>query len=102
MFFPIQMFRAFCCAVITITLSSAGAAQSVDPPWTEDLTWQLGVENDCKVDKYISTHDGKIGERAFFEARLKCSDGRILDAHRLEPQETFVIRPLQGRLLESE
>ncbi len=87
-----QMFRVFCGVLLAITFSFDAIAQSIDPPWTEDLTWQLGVENDCKVDKYISTHDGKIGERAFFEARLKCSDGRMLDAHRIEPQETFIIK----------
>ncbi len=92
MSFLIQMLRVFCTASSIMALSMIGFAQSADPSWLEDLTWQLAVENECKVDKYIKTHEGKVGGKLFYEARLKCEDGRILDAHRIEPQETFVIK----------
>ena len=81
-----------CVLLVAMALPTMMFAQSQDPPWMDDLTWQLAVENDCNVEKVISTHESKVGGRLILNARLKCTDGRTLKAHRMEPQETFEIK----------
>lgn len=93
--YPIQIIRVFSGALFTIVFTSSTIATAAEPAWLEDLTWQLAVENECEVDNYLRTHEGKVGGKLVLTARLKCKDGRVLDAHRMEPQETFAIKPCE-------
>ena len=68
-------------------------AQSSDPSWLEGLSQQLAVEQQCQVDYYVNTNEGKLGGMNTYEARAQCRDGRQFDASKIEPAENFTIRP---------
>ena len=72
---------------------SAAFAQSSDPSWLEGLSHQLAVEQQCQVDYYVNTNEDKLGGMNTFEARAQCRDGRQFDASKIEPAESFTIRP---------
>ncbi len=87
------MLRLFAACVMTCTaLTSNAMAQSANPGWVEDLEWQLGVEQQCEVLDYLNTHEGKLAGRDVFTAKVKCKDGRMFDAHKMEPEEKFTIK----------
>lgn len=79
-------------ALVSLTNSSA-FAQSSDPSWLEGLSQQLAVEHQCRVDYYVNTNEGKLGGMNTYEARAQCRDGRQFDASKIEPAESFTIRP---------
>lgn len=74
-------------------LSASGAmAQSTDPAWLDDLGMQLRSELECEPNIYINMREGVLGTNKVFEARVQCLDGRMFDASRVEPDESFTIR----------
>ena len=79
-------------AFVLLTNSPA-FAQSSDPSWLEGLSHQLAVEQQCQVDYYVNTNEDKLGGMNTYEARAQCRDGRQFDATKIEPAESFTIRP---------
>ena len=79
-------------ALVSLTHSSA-YAQSSDPSWLEGLSQQLAVEQQCQVDYYVNTNEGKLGGMNTFDARAQCRDGRQFDGSKIDPTEVFTIRP---------
>ncbi len=79
-------------ALVSLTNSSA-VAQSSDPSWLEGLSQQLAAEQQCQVDYYVNTNEGKLGGMNTYEARAQCRDGRQFDGSKIEPAEFFTIRP---------
>lgn len=80
-------------AFIAATLISFHAtAQSSDPAWLEDLEYELAVEQECEVAEYLNIHEGQLGGRNMYTAKVKCKDGREFDANKLEPQDKFDIK----------
>jgi hypothetical protein len=72
---------------------STAHAQSSDPSWLEELSQQLAVEQQCHVEYFVNTNEGKLAGMNTYEARAQCSDGRQFDANKIEPAKKFIIRP---------
>ena len=70
----------------------AALAQSTDPAWLEDLEFELATKHECEVSEYVTIHEGKVGGRDFYTAKVKCVDGRTFDASRIDPRKEFHIR----------
>ena len=66
-------------------------AQSQNPAWTQDLEYELATYHECKVVEFLSMHEGSLGGRDLYTARIQCADKRMFDAYKLEPQEQFLI-----------
>ena len=67
-------------------------SQSSNPAWLDDLEGELLLDKDCQVIEYLDMHEGKLGGRNTYFAKVKCQDGREYDASRIEPEEEFTIR----------
>lgn len=77
-------------AALTIAYSVPGQAQSA--AWLDDLMLQLAVEEACDITEILSSEEGILGSSVFFEARVKCEDGRQFDVSRIEPDEKFTVK----------
>lgn len=80
-------------AALLLGLSGDGVlAQSENPEWLDELSFQLQMEQQCKADYYLNIHeyDGPTGRSQ--SARVQCSDGRRFDATRAEPATEFVVK----------
>lgn len=86
-------------AVIVASCAFLGAGsvygQSYDPAWLEDLQSDLAKNHECAVSEYLTIHESELGGRNMYIARVKCRDGRLFDAYKLEPQEEFAIQPCE-------
>ena len=80
---------------VLLLLPATGYGQTSVPVWLDDLEYELVVNHDCEPAEYLSIHEGKIGGRNMYIARAKCTDGRVFDAYKLEPQEEFAIKPCE-------
>ena len=90
--FRTAMLGTAAAAMCSLTLSPA-LSQSSDPSWLDDLGLQLQTELQCAVNYYLNMQEGQLGANRYYEARVQCVDGRMFDASRTEPDETFTIRP---------
>ena len=77
---------------VMLVLVATAMAQSENPAWTAALETELISDHDCEVLEYLNLHEGKIGERNMYIAKVRCTDGRYFDATKLEPTEKFEIR----------
>jgi len=78
-------------ALLLILNGDGVLAQSENPEWLDELSFQLQLEQQCKAEYYlnINEYDGPTGRAQ--SARVQCNDGRRFDAARTEPATEFVI-----------
>jgi hypothetical protein len=67
-------------------------AQGSDPPWLDDLAFQISVEKACDVELLMNVREGELGEKRTYEARVRCADGRMFDATRIGEEEDFTFK----------
>ena len=84
--------RTLVFAMLALLGPSSAMAQSQNPAWIEELESQLAISHECKVVEFLKMHEGKLGGRGMYTARVKCADRRMFDAYKLEPQEEFLIK----------
>lgn len=88
--------RFFIALGVIVALSiSAAHAQSNDPAWLDDLQTQMQIDEGCTVDLFINIDEGTLGTSQYYSARVQCRDGRLFDATRTEPEDSFTIRICQ-------
>ena len=92
-----QMRKILSYAIMLLALSwpMQLAAQTTDPSWLKELTWQLITEKNCEPQFYMNVQEGVIGEKIYYEARVMCQDGRSFDASRINPELHFTIKPCE-------
>ena len=78
--------------MVPLFAASLAMAQSENPAWVEELENQLAISHECKVVEFLIMHEGKLGGRDMYTARVRCADRRMYDAYKLEPQEEFLIK----------
>ena len=64
-------------------------ALTADPAWLEQLGDQAKLLEKCEIDYIVRFQEGELGGRKFFEARIKCADGRMFDATRVGTVDFF-------------
>jgi hypothetical protein len=79
-------------AVFAFTCSAIAHAQSSDPSWLDDLNFQIEAQRGCKVSWLVRVHEGELGGRKTYEARVRCLDGRMFDAQRIGEGEAFTFK----------
>ena len=84
--------KGFAVVAISTIVAATAFAQSTDPAWLDDLGMQLRSELECEPNLYINMREGQLGANKYYEARVQCLDGRMFDATRTEPEETFKIQ----------
>lgn len=75
-----------------LLLAQPAQGQSGNPAWLDDLKSQLQVEERCGVELFLNIHEGKLGSGNSYEARVRCRDGRMFDASRIDPDKKFTIK----------
>lgn len=79
-------------AILAVVFAGPAASQSSDPAWLDDLNLQIEGDKQCKVSYLIKVHEGQLGGRTTYEARVQCEDGRMFDATRIGEGEPFVFK----------
>ena len=87
-----DMAKGFAVVAVSTFVATTALAQSNDPAWLDDLGRQLRSEKQCEPNLYINMREGQLGTNKYYEARVQCVDGRMFDASRTEPDETFSIQ----------
>ncbi len=64
-------------------------AQSDDPAWLDEVREQAAIAEGCEVNYFLNINETELGGRKVQEARIQCTDGRMFDATRQEPVDTF-------------
>ena len=67
------------------SFSRRGPSAATDPPWLELLGEHARLIKQCDIDYIVRFHESELGGRKFYEARIKCADGRMFDATRARP-----------------
>ncbi|MCU0790400.1 MAG: hypothetical protein MUE79_05020 [Nitratireductor sp.] len=78
--------------VLSFALAGSVMAQSADPSWLEDLTFQAEAQKQCKIAYLLRVHEGEVGGQKTYEARVQCEDGRQFDAQRIGEVEQFTFK----------
>ena len=81
---------AVCAALLAF--SSAALAQTSDPAWLDDLTFQLKADKECEVTYVMNLREGQLAGEPTYEARVQCADGRMFDASRIGRNADFVFK----------
>ncbi len=76
----------------SLALAAPSFAQTADPSWLEDLSSQIESKEQCKVAYLIRVHEGELGSKKTYEARVQCVDGRMFDAQRIGDVEPFTFK----------
>jgi hypothetical protein len=76
-------------AVSNLIAFNSVAAQPSDPAWLDHLNDQARLLEKCEIDYIVRFHEGELAGRKFFEARIKCADGRMFDATRIGTVDFF-------------
>ncbi len=90
-----HIFRIVFTALAALIYAQSVQAQTTDPSWLKELTWQLTVEKKCEPEFYMNVEEGVVGGRIYYEARVMCTDGRSFDANRINPDLHFTIEPCE-------
>jgi hypothetical protein len=64
-------------------------AQSNNPAWLDQLKSEIATAKSCDVTLFINIRESELGGRRLYEARVQCTDGRMFDASRQEPDPHF-------------
>jgi len=75
--------------VLLVIQVSNGHAQSSDPAWLDDLTFQIATDKQCEVSYILNMREGSLGGQNTYEARVQCEDGRMFDASRIGDNALF-------------
>jgi hypothetical protein len=87
------MLRLLTSILLVVSFAPANAlAQATDPPWLEDLAFQIGIEKACEVELLMNVREGELGGKHTYEARVRCGDGRMFDATRIGEDEDFTFK----------
>ncbi len=79
-------------ALVICAAATNAQSQSPDPGWMDELRSQLIIEQACQASYFPNLHefDGPLGLQQ--RARVQCEDGRMFDAERFSPDESFKIQ----------
>ncbi len=77
--------------IAAASITSAALAQSSNPRWTDDLSSQLMVSEQCEVTNFSSILEKTINNQIHYSARAHCSDGREFHGERTKDNGKFVI-----------
>jgi hypothetical protein len=89
---PAKIVVLYSALLVGTACASPALAQSQDPAWLDDLRMQLQVDEQCEVNYFVNMREGQLGAHNFYEARVQCSDGRMFDANKTEPEKQFTIK----------
>ena len=78
--------------IVSPILISQSFAQSKNPAWTDKLSEQLAVEQECEVAFFTTVVETERDGKNFYAARSHCVDGRQFDGERLGDAGKFEIK----------
>jgi hypothetical protein len=81
-------YRLFSAVFLFMQVANAHA-QSSDPAWLDDLTFQIATFKQCEVAYILNMREGSLGGQNTYEARVQCEDGRMFDASRIGDDAPF-------------
>lgn len=84
--------------IALIAPAGEASAQPSDPPWIDDMTFELLVERQCDVSYLMNMREGELGGEPTYEARVKCADGRMFDASRIGNDTGFSFTACDAQL----
>lgn len=85
------MYRSIAAATVLALASAVSAyAQSSDPAWLDQLQFEIRAAKRCEISYLIRVHEGRLGEKTTYEARVQCQDGHMYDASRTGEDAPFV------------
>jgi len=88
--------------VLSLFASLAPAlAQSADPAWLDDLSMQIEGQKQCKIAYLMKVHEGELGGKKTYEARVQCEDGRMFDAQRIGEVDSFTFKACEIQVCEN-
>lgn len=67
-------------------------AQSPDPAWLDELRLQLLIEKVCQSAYFLNLYESEGPLGLHQQARVQCQDGRMFDAERFSPDESFTLQ----------
>ncbi len=85
-------------AVLAMLTATPSFAQSSDPAWLDDLSFEIENVKQCKISYLIKVHEGELGGRKTYEARVQCEDGRMFDATRIGDGEEFTFKACEQQV----
>ncbi len=84
--------------VATVAVAPGSASAATDPPWLELLGEHARLIKQCDIDYIVRFHESELGGRKFYEARIKCADGRMFDATRAGPAGFFEFKACEVKV----
>ncbi len=77
--------------IAAVSTISVALAQSSNPGWTDDLSSQLMISEQCEVISYSSILEKTKNGQVHYLARAQCSDGREFYGERTGDMGKFMI-----------
>jgi hypothetical protein len=90
-----------CLAAILLATAAvvpAPGSAATDPPWLELLGEHARLIEQCDIDYIVRFQESELAGRRFYEARIKCADGRMFDATRTGPAGFFEFKACEVKV----